>query len=98
MKCHRRRLDVSIKELLRELGIQSSVLNDHVGTHPERKDIDLDCLDLADRFGPLSPNALARRVGLHPATMTGILDRLERSGWPTPDPTQLDATRLDSAR
>ena len=26
-------------------------------------------------------SALARRAGLHPATMTGILDRLERGGW-----------------
>ena len=33
------------------------------------------------RHGPLSPSALARRAGLHPATLTGILDRLERGGW-----------------
>ena len=33
------------------------------------------------RHGPLSPTALAKRAGLHPATMTGILDRLERGGW-----------------
>jgi DNA-binding MarR family transcriptional regulator len=41
----------------------------------------LECLDLIDRYGPLSPSALARRAGLHPATMTGVLDRLERDGW-----------------
>ncbi|HVV23692.1 MAG TPA: MarR family transcriptional regulator, partial [Pseudonocardiaceae bacterium] len=34
-----------------------------------------------NRYGPLSPSALARRAGLHPATVTGILDRLERGGW-----------------
>ena len=33
------------------------------------------------RRGPLSPGALARHAGLHPATMTGISDRLERAGW-----------------
>jgi DNA-binding MarR family transcriptional regulator len=33
------------------------------------------------RHGPLSPSALARRTRLHPATLTGILDRLERGGW-----------------
>jgi DNA-binding MarR family transcriptional regulator len=45
------------------------------------KDTDLECLDLITRYGPLSPSALARRAGLHPATMTGILDRLDRGGW-----------------
>ncbi|MEV4252721.1 MarR family transcriptional regulator [Spirillospora sp. NPDC049652] len=45
------------------------------------KDIDVSCLDLINRHGPLSPSALARRAGLHPATMTGVLDRLQRGGW-----------------
>jgi DNA-binding MarR family transcriptional regulator len=57
------------------------MLNRQVGSHLELKDIDMDCLDLINRHGPLSPSAVARRAGLHPATMTGILDRLERSGW-----------------
>ena len=43
--------------------------------------IDLDCLDLLAQHGPMSPTALANRAGLHPATVTGILDRLERGGW-----------------
>ena len=47
----------------------------------ELKPTDLECLDLISRHGPLSPSALARRAGLHPATLTGILDRLERGGW-----------------
>jgi len=34
-----------------------------------------------NRHGPLKPSALARGAGLHPATITGILDRLERGGW-----------------
>src|SRR4029453_11698775 len=29
---------------------------------------------------PPNPSALARRAGLHPATITGILDRLQRGG------------------
>jgi DNA-binding MarR family transcriptional regulator len=45
------------------------------------KAADLECLDLITRYGSLSPGDLARRAGLHPATMTGILDRLERGGW-----------------
>ena len=77
----RRRLNRAIKESLRALSFQLSLLNHHVGARLDLKDVDLDCLDLIARHGPLSPSALARRAGLHPATMTGILDRLERGGW-----------------
>jgi DNA-binding MarR family transcriptional regulator len=77
----RRHLTNQIKDSLRDLRNQLSTLNRQVGTHLDLKDIDLDCLDLVSRHGPLSPTALARSAGLHPATMTGILDRLERAGW-----------------
>ena len=77
----RRRLTNAIKASLRELRNQLSLLNHHVGAHVALKDIDLDCLELLNRHGPLSPSALARKAGLHPATITGILDRLEQGGW-----------------
>jgi DNA-binding MarR family transcriptional regulator len=77
----RRRTTTAIKESLRELSNQLSLLNHHVGAQVELRDVDLDCLELINRHGPLNPSALARRAGLHPATMTGILDRLERGGW-----------------
>jgi DNA-binding MarR family transcriptional regulator len=75
------RLNRAIKESLRDLGAQLSLLNHSVGARLDLKDTDLECLDLISRYGPLSPSALARRAGLHPATMTGILDRLDRGGW-----------------
>src|SRR5437588_10690388 len=78
---HRRRLTSSIKQSLRALSIQLSLLNHQVGAHVGLNDVDLDCLDLVARHGPLSPSALAQRAALHPATLTGILDRLERGGW-----------------
>jgi len=77
----RRRLTASIKQSLRALSIQLSLLNHQVGAHLGLNDVDLDCLDLIARHGPLSPSALAQRAGLHPATVTGVLDRLERGGW-----------------
>jgi DNA-binding MarR family transcriptional regulator len=77
----RRRLVTAIKDSLRELNSQLSVLNHHVGARLELRDVDLGCLELLARHGPLSPGALARHAGLHPATMTGIVDRLERAGW-----------------
>ena len=77
----RQRLTASIKQSLRALSIQLSLLNHQVGAHAGLNDVDLDCLDLVARHGPLSASALAQRAALHPATMTGILDRLERGGW-----------------
>jgi len=77
----RGRLSAAIKQSLRELRVQLSLLNLHVGAQLDLRDVDLDCLDFIASHGPLPPTALARRAGLHPATMTGILDRLERGGW-----------------
>jgi DNA-binding MarR family transcriptional regulator len=85
----RRRLTNRIKEELRDLSMQMTLLNHQVGSHLDLRDADLECLDLISRYGPLGPTALARRAGLHPATLTGVLDRLERGGWVvrTPNPS-----------
>jgi DNA-binding MarR family transcriptional regulator len=77
----RRRLTVAVRESLRELSIQLGLLNHQVGAQLDLRDADIGCLDLISRLGPVSPRALASRAGLHPATLTGILDRLERGGF-----------------
>jgi DNA-binding MarR family transcriptional regulator len=77
----RRRLTTAIKDALRDLRNQLSLFNHQVGARVELKDVDLDCLEIIGRYGPLSPSTLARRAGLHPATITGIVDRLQRGGW-----------------
>jgi DNA-binding MarR family transcriptional regulator len=77
----RGRLNRAVKESLRDVGTQLSQLNHSVGSRLDLKATDLGCLDLISRYGPISPSALAKRAGLHPATMTGVLDRLERGGW-----------------
>jgi DNA-binding MarR family transcriptional regulator len=79
----RRRLTAEIKDSLRALSNQLSLLNHQVGAQLDLKDVDIDCLELITRHGPMSPTALSRRTGLHPATITGILDRLQRGGWVT---------------
>jgi DNA-binding MarR family transcriptional regulator len=66
---------------LRDVRIELAVLNHRVGKRVELKDLDFDCLDVIARHGPISPTALAGRVGVHAATMTGILGRLEAGGW-----------------
>jgi DNA-binding MarR family transcriptional regulator len=78
---HRKEATSEIPEALRALRIQLSLLNYRVGSQLDLQDVDLDCFDIIDADGPLSPSVLARRAGLHPATLTGILDRLEKGGW-----------------
>jgi DNA-binding MarR family transcriptional regulator len=38
-------------------------------------------LDLLDRFGPLTARELSQKSGLAPASVTGLIDRLERKGF-----------------
>jgi DNA-binding MarR family transcriptional regulator len=86
----RRRRVAAAKSGLRDLRIELVVLNHRVGSRVELKDIDFDCLDVIARHGPLTPSALAGRLGVHLATMTGILNRLEAGGWITRDRAQDD--------
>jgi DNA-binding MarR family transcriptional regulator len=74
-------LTTEIKESMRELGIRLAFLNRQVSDRLAIRDIDLGCLDVIAREGPMSPTALGRVGGLHPATLTGILDRLEKAGF-----------------
>lgn len=89
-KRQRRQTSAAIKESLRELSVQLSLLNHRISAHFDLRDTDFDCLDVIKRHGPLSPSALARRVGVHAATMTGVLDRLERGGWIARDRDPVD--------
>jgi DNA-binding MarR family transcriptional regulator len=77
----RRRLVSGLKRRFREVNNQIALLSHHVSTLVDLRDIDLDCLDYLAQHGPASPSALARRVGVHRATMTGVIDRLERGGF-----------------
>jgi DNA-binding MarR family transcriptional regulator len=76
-----RQLTAGVRDALREVGLQLTLLNHQVSARLEIRDVDLDCLNLISRSGPLTPGALARTAGLPPATVTGVLDRLEKGGW-----------------
>src|SRR6185369_6735690 len=52
---HRGRLNRAIKESLRDLGAQLSLLNHSVGTRLDLKATDLECLDLLTRGRPAQP-------------------------------------------
>jgi DNA-binding MarR family transcriptional regulator len=86
----RRRRIGDARQGLRELRVELAILNHRVGSRIEIKDVDLDCLDVITQYGPISPSGLARRVGVHLATMTGVLNRLEQNGWITRDRVESD--------
>lgn len=70
-----------IQESLRDLVAAMEGLNQAVSGLVSLRPVDLEVLDVVDREGPLSPRDLVRRLSIHPATLTGVLDRLEEGGW-----------------
>jgi DNA-binding MarR family transcriptional regulator len=86
----RRRLVNAVKDAVRGLRTELALLNRRIGGRLELRDGDLDLLELIARLGPVGPSALARQAALHPATMTGVLDRLEKGGWLTRERDPLD--------
>ncbi|HUH68458.1 MAG TPA: MarR family transcriptional regulator [Mycobacterium sp.] len=71
----------ALRNTLRELRIELAIGTRRVAAATGLNDSDLDVLDVLARYGAQSPTALARRMGIHPATMTGVLTRLEKAGW-----------------
>src|SRR5215208_4255523 len=59
-------------------------------------------LDLLERSGPLTAGELARQTGLAPASVTGLITRLERKGLarraPNPDDRRSVLVEADARR
>jgi DNA-binding MarR family transcriptional regulator len=66
---------------MREMNGQLSLLNQTIGGCVGLASSDLEVLDLISRQGPMTPSALSAISAVSPATMTGIVDRLESEGW-----------------
>lgn len=89
-----RRIQVGLRRLTQRL----HGINEAVGTRIELLAGDLEVLDLIGRDGPMSPRDVIAATGIHPATLTGVLDRLERGGWLTrrPDPEDRRRVRVEA--
>ncbi|PWW60291.1 MarR family winged helix-turn-helix transcriptional regulator [Actinokineospora spheciospongiae] len=55
---------------------------------------DLDALALLEQHGPMGPAQLATRLGLRTASVTVVVDRLERAGHVQRVPDQADRRRV----
>jgi DNA-binding MarR family transcriptional regulator len=69
-----------------DLRLELSRLNHCIAAEVGLNAVDLDCLEVLSREGPTSPAQLTRRLGIHPATMTGVLTRL-KEGWEDRQPS-----------
>jgi DNA-binding MarR family transcriptional regulator len=72
----------------RELSTAVVAFHEAVGTYLGVSAVDQRALGIIGARGPLSAGALATEIGLTPGAVTGMVDRLERSGLVerTPDP------------
>ena len=78
-----------IQGYLRDLISRLQQVSDAVGDRIDLRGGDLQILDLVARYGPMSPRDVTAATGIHPATLTGVIDRLETAGFldrvPAPD-------------
>ena len=65
----------------REVGAAAVMFHTVIAEHQGLSAVEEKALDLIARFGPLTAGELATRSGLAPASITGLLDRLERKGF-----------------
>lgn len=84
----------ALRTVLRDLRIELSINTSRVARLAGLNDSDLAVLDVLARDGTQSPTDLARRTGVQPATMTGVLVRLERAGWIVRRPDTADGRRV----
>jgi MarR family transcriptional regulator, organic hydroperoxide resistance regulator len=70
-----------LRTALRDLRIELSINTAKVASVAGLNDSDLGVLDILARAGTQSPGELARRTGIPAATMTGVLARLQGTGW-----------------
>lgn len=71
------------RQAVQDLYIEMLAFNRRNARRLGISDTDLAVLDLIHRYGTITPTELASRTHTHPATMTGILKRLEHGGWIT---------------
>jgi DNA-binding MarR family transcriptional regulator len=83
-----------LRTALRVLRVELAINTYRVASVAGLNDSDLAVLDVLARDGTQSPTALARRTGIHAATMTGVLVRLEKAGWIVRRPDAADARRV----
>jgi DNA-binding MarR family transcriptional regulator len=83
-----------VLDLLREMTGQSVVMSVAIAKSVGLSPTDLEVLGAIQQHGPLSAGRLGELTGLSPAAVTGLIDRLERSGAARRRPDPDDRRRV----
>ena len=74
-----------LQQSLRLQSAQSVMLSAAIAARLGMNQVDLECLDILQIYGPLPAGQLASHASLSTATMTSVIDRLEKLGFVTRD-------------
>jgi DNA-binding MarR family transcriptional regulator len=90
----RREMTAALPLAMREALAHLTSFNHYVGKPLGLNNVEFLCVDLISRHEPITPGHLADMCGLRPATITGVLDRLEVGGWIRRDRDTHDRRRV----
>jgi DNA-binding MarR family transcriptional regulator len=77
----RQRLVQSVISGLRNLDGELDLMDQAIADALGLNRTDTQAMDIISRGGPVTPGALAERIGLTAGAVTTVLDRLEAGGW-----------------
>ena len=80
MSTERTQLVARITDALARTSQRADAINNAAAARLGINDTDLRCIQLLAEHGPLTAGELARMTGLTTASITGLVDRLERAG------------------
>jgi DNA-binding MarR family transcriptional regulator len=78
---NRKALAESFDVQVRRMGATNAMFVHAVAARLALNPTDYECLDVLDWTGPITAGRLANELGVTTGAVSGLLDRLERSGW-----------------
>jgi DNA-binding MarR family transcriptional regulator len=90
----RAQLEAALNHAGREMSTATIMFHSALAQQLGLNVTDWKCIDLVDRFGPLSAGKLAELTGLTSGAITGVVDRLEKAGFVRREPDPHDRRRV----
>lgn len=91
---HRARLHAEVERQIRQSIASSILFNQRVADRFGLRLTDMQCLNILDLLGPVTPGRLAEYTGLTTGGVTVMLDRLEKAGLVQREPNPGDRRSL----